>query len=271
VPHSDSSGEPTGVQYVKRIAAIFDAFRQHRAGLGVSELSRVTGIHKSTTSRILAALREEHLVSYDESSRRYRLGDGIIAMAAASKPGLFLQHVARPYLLELNAATGETATLSVLDDFEVLTIDEASGPSVLRYVAWTGMRTPLHASASGKTLLTLYNPALLDKYVETRPLRARTGNTITDPERLRREVERTRRRGHGEVNGELEEGLVAVSAPIRDYRGDVLGVVNLTWPAFRVDQAGHDRFVALLLDAAFSISRVFGFVPDDHPAETALR
>jgi DNA-binding IclR family transcriptional regulator len=259
-----------GVQYVRRIAAILDAFRQNRVGLGVSEVSRITGIHKSTASRMLAALHDEQLVSYDAQSRRYRLGAGIISMAAAAEPDLFLQHVARPYLLQLNGSTGETATLSVLDDYEVLTIDEVSGPSAIRFVAWTGMRTPLHATATGRCLLAFSDPGLLENYLRTHTLHACTPKTITDPDELRRMIERIRQTGYSEVTGELEEGLVAISAPIRDFRGRLLGVMNVTWPEFRVTATEQQQFVTMLLAAARDISALFGHTPEQQPAGPIL-
>jgi DNA-binding IclR family transcriptional regulator len=172
-----SSGN--GVQSVRRIAALLNALRDSRCGLNVSEISRRTGIHKSTTSRLLASMLHEKLVDHDEETRLYRLGTGIVAMAAGVEPDMFLRHAARPYLARVNEATGETATLSIFDDYQVLTIDEIAGPSTLRFVAWTGMRTPLHASASGKCLLAFSAPEILEHYLTNFELHSRTQRTIT--------------------------------------------------------------------------------------------
>jgi DNA-binding IclR family transcriptional regulator len=248
-------------QSVRRIADLLNALRDHREGLSVSEASRITGIHKSSTSRLLAALRSEKMVDYEDASRRYRLGSGIISMAASMEPSLFLKQAANPFLERLVEETGETATLSIRDEFEVLTIDEVSGPSAIRYVAWTGMRTPMHASASGKCLLAFSHGDLLDSYLESIDLQPRTSQTIITATALREEIERTRQQGFGEVDSELEDGLAALSAPVLDQSGRLLGAVNVTWPSFRVDRSDRDRFLKCLLSASRELSGVFGYRP----------
>ena len=247
------------MEYVQKIAAIFSALQDHREGLGVSEMSRVTGIHKSTTSRLLAALRDVKFVETETDSNRFRVGPALIALAATAQPDVSLRQMARPFLIRLNAETKETATLSVLDGHEVLTIDEQSGPHSLRHVAWTGMRTPLNASASGKCILAFSQPDLFDSYLEDSRLEARTAQTIVDRDEFRKEIARTRERGYGYVSEELEDGVGALSVPIRDRLGRLLGVLNLSWPVFRVSQTDIDRFVSLLIVAGHDLSRVFGY------------
>jgi DNA-binding IclR family transcriptional regulator len=253
----DESNRANGVQYVQKVAAILASFRRQPGELGVSEISRSTGINKSTVSRLLSALGAEELVTCDPISRRYRLGPGIISLAAAAEPQIFLPAYVRPYLERLNAATGETAGFEVLDGFDAVSIEAVSGPRTLRAAVWSGRRAPLHASAAGKCLLAFSPPRLFDDYIASHELVRYTPRTITDISKLRREIARVRERGYSDNDAELEEGVGAVAAPMCDYSGWVIGVINLSWPTSRVEASDRAHFTALLLAATERASVVF--------------
>jgi DNA-binding IclR family transcriptional regulator len=257
------------VQSVQKFAAILTCFRQRPGDLGVSEISRITGIHKSTVSRLLSALAGEEFVICDPHSRRYRLGPSIISLAAAAEPKLFLRGLVRPYLEQLNADTGETAGFSILDGFEAVSLDAISGPRAVRAAAWSGRRVPLHASAAGKCLLAFSPPSLFEAYVGNHTLHRYTARTITDIEAFRCDLARVSERGYSSNDEELEDGLGAVSAPLRDGSGRVLGAMNLSWPVSRVQAPDRQRFVAVLLELSRRASAVF-LHPGSAPAEREL-
>jgi DNA-binding IclR family transcriptional regulator len=121
------------------------------------------------------------------------------------------------------------------------------------------MRTPLNATASGKCILAFSPPRLLERYLATCTLEARTEHTIIEEGALRAEVALTRERGYGYGSEELETGVAALSVPIRDHSQHLLGVLNLSWPVFRVSQARVDQFITLLAAAGQDLSRIFGY------------
>ena len=246
-----------GLQYVRKIVMILSAFREGRGALGVSEISRLTGLHKSTVSRVLAALLEEDFVAYDFESRRYRIGPGLLSLAARAEPNLFLRGIIHGFLVELNAATGETALFSVLDGDEELVVDVADSHRTLRVTAWTGVRGPLNITAGGKSLLAFSPPDWREAYIREHELFCRTPKTITDPDRLREELELTFERGYSSSEEELEEGAASMSAPILDASGRLLGTVTLQWPMFRADASDCERFKTLLLGATREVSHLF--------------
>jgi DNA-binding IclR family transcriptional regulator len=259
-----------GVRSVIRVSRILQAFRVNPGDLGVSEISRMTGIHKSTVSRLLTALTEESLVALNPSTGRYRLGPGIIALAASAEPDLFLRAAVHPSLVQLNANTGETVTLSVLEGFEALVVDAVAGPRALRVAVVPGTRNPLHATAAGKCLLAFASPELLDDYLARGVLDPLTNQTIVNPDELRREIACVRQRGYATNDEEFEVGVGAISAPTRGFDGRLVSVINISWPSALVTAPDRGRFISLLLDATRHVSGLFGYAPRaDDPSQAS--
>jgi DNA-binding IclR family transcriptional regulator len=121
-----------------------------------------------------------------------------------------------------------------------------------------GRRTPLHASSSGKVLLA-HLPEPERKQLLARPLEAVTARTVTDPTQLLRQLEEVRARGYATIQGELEEGLNAVAAPVRRLSGEVVAALSVSGPSFRVRSVDLARLGRLAIDAAGAVSRRLGY------------
>src|SRR5205809_3032108 len=179
----NSPQETGAVQSVGRAVSILELLADGPGELGVSELGRRLGVHKATASRLLATLAERGLVERSPVTDKYRLGFGVVRLAASATAGLDLVRQARPVLERLAEETGETVNLAVLDREGVVNIDQITPPHLVVNVNWVGKRTPLHCTANGKALL-----AQLPEAQRARLLRGRlerlTQHTITDRDLL---------------------------------------------------------------------------------------
>src|SRR5581483_10187843 len=122
-----------------------------------------------------------------------------------------------------------------------------------------GRRTPAHASATGKALLA-FQPAAVIEQVLRAPLQRYTARTITDAALLRAELEQVRRRGYAVAHEELQAGLTAVAAPIREADGRVQAVLSLSAPTYRTPPARQREHARLVVQAAAEVSRLLGYV-----------
>jgi DNA-binding IclR family transcriptional regulator len=226
--------------------------------LGVSELGRLLGVHKATASRLASTLAERGLIERDPDTERYRLGFGLIRLAGAAMAGLDLVRTARPVLEDLADRTRETVNLGVLSGQDVIYIDQATGTRSIVSVSWVGRRTPLHSTAAGKVLLT-FAPRAERRRLLSLPLTRETDRTITDVEELRAQLEQVRVRGYAQTQEELEDGLNAVAAPVRQADGTLAAAVSVSGPAFRVRAIDLPRVGRITVDAATAISRRLGF------------
>ena len=227
--------------------------------LGVSELGRRLGVHKATASRLVATLAERGMLERDPVTERFRLGFGLIRLAGAALAGLDIVRVAHPILEDLAERTRETVNLGVLAGDSVVYIDQVTGTRSIVAVSWVGRRTPLHCTSNGKVLLAHMDPAERDAQL-AEPLTEMTPRTVTDPAALGRQLDEVARRGYAQTVEELEEGLNAVAAPVRQADGQVTAALSVSGPAFRMRPMDLPRTARLVMDAADAISRRLGYV-----------
>ena len=245
------------VQSVDRAAAILEILARDGEA-GVTEVARELGVHKSTASRLLAALDRRELVTQDTARGRFRLGLGIVRLAGAAARGLDLVQESRPVCRALAQEVGETVNIAILAGRDALYLDQVAGPAALSPHNWAGQRIPLHATSDGKVLLAYLPPTEIAGHLVP-PLDRFTDHTITTAARLGRVLAEVRRRGYATAVEELEEGLTAVAAPIRDAEGHVIASVSASGPSFRIPAARIDAIAEAVRHAAGDISRRLGW------------
>lgn len=223
----------TVIQSVQRAASLLKAFELGPPELGVSELGRRVGLHKSTASRLLATLEREGFVERVAGAEKYRLGAIVTRLAGQVTHAGDLRGAARPVLINLAETARESTHLAVLEHDEAVNVEEFGGPHLVRDTNWVGRRTPLNCVANGKALLAFRSAEEIAR-VLAGPLPRFTDRTITDPAALRDELRRVRERGFAQALGEIEDGLNAVAAPVRRRTGDVIAAVSISGPAYRV-------------------------------------
>ncbi|MGH3093080.1 MAG: IclR family transcriptional regulator, partial [Gaiellaceae bacterium] len=212
----------------------------------------------STVSRTLATLAAGGLVEHVPGSGRYRLGVRLVQLGHAALVRLDLRPLARPHLGALVESTGETATISVPEEPDAVTVDFVQSPSSVQSVAQLGRPSIAHATAAGKVVLARGGVPL-----PPAPLRPFTPRTITDPAALAREVARVRRRGWARAVREREEDLSALAAPVFGVTGELVAVLGLQGPASRFDRDAMQAALAELLDRAAALSHALGWNPTD--------
>src|SRR6266540_2933112 len=226
-----SDDQVGGVQSVTRAVRALELIAEE-GELGVTDLGRGLGVHKATASRLAATLAAGGLIERDPVTDRYRLGLGLIRLAGG---------------------THETVNIGVLSGGGVVYVDQVSSAHLVATTNWVGRRTPLHGSSSGKVFLA-HMPEPERQRILERPLEALTRRTMTDPARLRRQLEEVRVRGYATIQDELEEGLNAVAAPVWRSGGDLVAALSVSGPSFRVRSIDLPRLGRLTVDAADAVS-----------------
>jgi DNA-binding IclR family transcriptional regulator len=247
-----------GTQTVVRAVALLKSFTDSRPEWGLSDLARAVGLNKTTTYRLLTALEAEGMVMRSAQTDGYRLGPAAIALGGLALRSNDLRAAAHADLQALARATGETATLEVLSDDEVLILDEVMGTHVLGNVQSLGTRWPAHATSTGKVLLAHLPPAEREAALAA-GLPRFTASTLTRAAALRRELAQARRQGFALAREELEVGFVAVGAPVRNYAGQVVAAISVGGPSLRLAGRRLDDLSAQVRAAADRISRRLGY------------
>ena len=225
-------------------------------GLTVTRIAQLMGREKSQVSRTLKALAEHGLVDRDERTLAYRLGSTFFALAAHAADGRLLRS-AVPYLRDVVGELRERAHLSVREGTRVVTLLSESPPQTVQAVDWVGRSVPVHCTASGRALLLDHEPkdvaALLAEVVFGGP----GPNAPRDLRDLGARMSAARERGYAVADEELERGLVAVAAPVRDFRGTIVAALNVSAPKFRFEDRLYAAGEAVVV-AAGRLSSVLG-------------
>jgi DNA-binding IclR family transcriptional regulator len=247
------------LQSVERAITILKSFSLQKPERGVSELSRELGLHKSTVSRLMRTLEHGGLLARNPDTERYRLGVDLIGLASQVVSFMDVREVARPFLRQLADACQETVNLSVLDGGRVVNLEQFVPQSRrIKNVGRVGRRMCVHCTAAGKVFLAYLPSGAVDRLL-SRPLQRFTPQTVTDPDRLRAELERVRRQGYAIVKEELEEGLNVVAAPVRDHTGQVGASVSAAGPAFRVTPDLLPELARQVVEVSSEISQQLGY------------
>ncbi|MFI6026731.1 IclR family transcriptional regulator [Amycolatopsis magusensis] len=234
-------------QTVDRALSILTLLAQ-RGPSGVTELARELGVHKSTTTRLLAALEKFRFVEQVGNRGKYRLGFGIVRLAGATAAQLDIAKEARPTCARLAAELRGTVSLSVLEGGGTTAV--AQEPSTERN--WIGVRMPLHATATGKVLLASLGFEELSAALE-RPRQRFTAGTITAGGALLADLNRVRDRGWAATIGELEADLNSVAVPVRGPGGRIAGALSVSASAEHLDTDDFQDIARLLVQAADEI------------------
>jgi DNA-binding IclR family transcriptional regulator len=202
-------------------------------GLGVTRVAGTLGREKTQVSRTLATLAEYGLVERDPDTRAYRIGWRVYAMAQVAGSRRMLD-AAAPLLEALVARFGEGAHLSVLQGNDVLTVLSRQSPHAVQAVNWIGRTTPAHCTSAGKALLLDRAEGELAPVFEGRDLAAFAPAAPRTPAELAAAIAEARERGYATADEELDSGLTAAAAPVRDGGGRIVAAINVSGPTFRV-------------------------------------
>ncbi|HET7305390.1 MAG TPA: IclR family transcriptional regulator [Segeticoccus sp.] len=245
------------VQSVDRAVRLLQVLAQE-GECGVTQLATALGVHKSTAFRLLSALEAGDLVEQNAERGKYRLGVGILRLAGATTARLDVVQEARPLARALAQELEETVNIVVLHEDAALYLDQLAGSSSLPSHNWVGQRIPLHATSNGKVLLSGLSADEIRKIVGRR-LRSYTPRTVTDIRTLVRQVEDVRGIGYSVVADELEVGLTAVAAPLRNAHGDIIASLSVSGPSFRFDESATRAAVGRVVATAQEVSARLGW------------
>ncbi len=193
-------------------------------------MARSLGVHKSTASRLAAVLERTGFLA--RAGKRYRLGTEVIRLGSLALRHYDMVAELQPAMDKLSQQTGETVNLAVPAGADILNVAEVPSTFILNCSGgWIGRRTKPHAVANGKVLLAygaLPLPRTLERF---------TGRTITSLPVLAEELAGVRRDGYATAVAELEDGLVAVAAPVFDVTGACVAALSISGPEYRMTPA----------------------------------
>lgn len=244
----------------RKAAQLLRQFSRGEPELGVRDLARRLEMDSSSVHRLLRALVDERFVEQDATTRRYRLGFGVLDLAAVRISQHGLLSIAPPHLERLRDETGETVALLVADQRAAVCVAVVESRHAIRVGYDIGERVPLHASAGGQVLLAHFEEAER-RAVYAEGLTRFTPRTLTDPEALEERLARFRAQGAGWSADGYFEGIVSAASPVMDPKQRVAGVVSLAAPMHRRREAELPELGAMVRRTAHAIAAEWAGLP----------
>jgi DNA-binding IclR family transcriptional regulator len=252
---SISQNDKTSIQVIERMITLLDALAQYPDPVSLKELAKVTGLHPSTAHRILNDMVSKRFVDRSEPGN-YRLGMRLLELGNIVKSRLNVREASLESMQTLHRKTQQPVNLSVRQGDEIVYIERAfserSGMQVVRAI---GGRAPLHLTSIGKLFLSVDDQKSVRAYATRTGLSGNNKNSITDLNKLERELSLVRSRGYARDNEELELGVRCMAAGIRDDSGELIAGLSISAPAERLS----DEWLEELMHTAKKISSLLGY------------
>lgn len=211
-----------------KLLLIFECIANSRIPMRLQDLAEQSGMSQSTVLRYLRALQNANYVYQDSDTSRYALTWKLCRLTKNLDSYLGLRMIANPFLSELAVTSCMGVCLVVNHENKSLYLDCIDHPhpqyKPLQYI---GKHAPLHATGSGKLLLSVYNETQLNAYIDSPGLEQYTKYTITQQSTLIAELEKVRHQGFAEDSEECELGLRCLSYPLYDYNDSICAAISI--------------------------------------------
>ena len=260
-PNIDDDAEDrqrSGVQSLGRAFAILEEVARHREGIGLAELSKLVGLHNSTTFHLAKTMVSLGYMRQERDSKRYRVGRPLFALAASALDEIEMVNLATPILEDLSRESGESGHFAVRMGDSVVVIARTSGAGAFQLTDRVGVVRPAHCTALGKIILASLRPDQLKRFLERVELKPSTKKSITESSVLLREITEIRRDAIAFDDGEFNAEVRCVAVPVYNFTGEVIGALGISGPIWRMtDQVLQSR-AKLVQTAAKRLSAEFG-------------
>lgn len=230
---------------------------QEKRDLGLTEISRLTGINKSTVYKILFSLQGHDLVYHDPSTKKYRLDYGILRLSSLYLKRSDLRSVAHPLLEALAASSQKTITLAIRKPEHLVFIDRVDGCDNVRFFCDIGKVAYYNSGAAAKAVFA-FLPDSEQKRIMEQPIYRFTTETLSW-EDLLQQSKLVRERGYSVSDEEVDKGVLAIGVPIFDIHGDVVAGMAMATLKSTLNDMELETMVQQCIKTAHAISLKLGY------------
>lgn len=242
------------IKSVEKAIDLLFLYNADRPVMDVKTIAKTLGIPLRTTYRLANTLRNRSVLTIEERTGLCRLGPRLRSLLAVIDDSADINRLAGPFLAKLARATGETAQLYLPNGDEVLLVEIAESPHVLRAGPRKGQRIPLHCGAGAKSVFAFQSPEEWEAYIRRNGLKPYGPNTTTSPQKLKRDLASIRRTRFAVSHQEFIPGVRSLGVPLQDATGRVTGCLGLVGPDTRLTRARARELRPVMLETAAALS-----------------
>jgi IclR family KDG regulon transcriptional repressor len=247
------------VEAVQKTLDILETFLKRDGEIGITELSSMSGLNISTTYRIATDLTQRGYLKQKQKRGKYSVGIKLLEFNRVVQSNFKIAEIAFPFMQKLSQLSGEYSEIAIMDSNSAVTLAQIEVRHNLRIANNIGERLPLHATSLGRVLLAYMKEDERKRFYSLQKLTSFTPNTITDINRLERQLERVRRQGYSVDSEEYSLGVWSISAPIYDSNHSVVAAICISAPSARIDSIKVREYERLIRRSSLDISRELGY------------
>jgi DNA-binding IclR family transcriptional regulator len=242
---------------LERALDILSLFDLDCTSLTARQIANHLNLPLSTTYKYIDVLSKRGFLARKAGSKNFCLGLMLFRLGNVFISGFDLIDVVIPHMKALLKESGETILLTAVEGQEAICLEKMEPQRLIKLSLDRGRTLPLHAGASSRILLAYQDDAFINTFIKQQGLQKLTKNTITTLGKLRAELKRTREKGYAVSDSEVDAGAKAVSAPIFDYKGQLLAGLSIAGPSERIDNDLLSDFILMVKEKSAQISRDF--------------
>ena len=251
--------EKNTINSIKRAIQILNLYRDGERYIGITEMARRLDLSKTTVFRVVRSLEAEGWLVQSSDSSKYGLGFEILAVASSLYRRYDWRDIVLEVMTDLKNVVDETVILSAYAVDAGICIEKVDCAEQIKLASERGQIIPLHAGATGKTLLANL-PKEERKRILQKELVRYTDRTLVDPEKLWEELDQIQKQGYAVTTGESNEGAMAIGVPIFDREGKLLYGLSVAGPLERMQQMGEEFLKESIIRAAEQMTRMMQIV-----------
>jgi IclR family transcriptional regulator, pca regulon regulatory protein len=213
--------------------SVLRAFSKEHPAMTLTEVAARTSLSPAVARRCLNTLVQLGYVG--KQGKTFLLTPEVMSFASAFLESMNIEEVVRPHLQDVRDRTGDSSSLAVFSNPDILYLIHVSTSRMVRLAAGVGTRFPAYATSLGRILLAHLPDEKLDDYLANTEFLRLTDKTITDRDRLRKIILQARQNDYATIQDELDYGIVSVAVPIRAGTPDVIGAINCSTSTSRVE------------------------------------
>jgi len=246
---------------LEKIIKILDYLSDVERDVGITELSLELNLPKSTVHRILKNLSRYSVVEKENETSRYKIGLRLLRYSNSLLRSFDLRQIVKPILKKVCNETQETTFLTIWRNDYGICIDSISSSrsSNTHLFVEIGREMPFHCTASSKILLANKSIEDIKRIINKRCLLKYTPNTITEAGKLMIHLLDIKNRGYAICDEELEEGIKAIAAPIKDINGTTVASITIAGLSKRISSDNIERLIRIVTNSAQEISKKLGY------------
>jgi len=247
------------VKVLEKALKMLDLYSRHENAFTLDDLTKRTGLDKSTVYRIVRTMEKNGYIRYDQEDGLYRLGLRFLELGAVLYSSTSIRKSAAPYLDGVARSLKATILVGVIIDEQFFYIDKREGDSILNIPSYLGAKIQPEDSFLGLTLLAFMEPAERDRILKLQRAKHRRDHTSRSQAGLKTRLEDAARKGYFLERGEFFEGVAEIGVPIRGAARNTVAALGACVQEFRVSDKGLVSIVQELTHTATLISKELGY------------